>query len=289
MEYSKEDLKLLQLCEELILKEVDRICIENGIDYFIGGGTAIGQKRHGGFIPWDDDIDINMSRSDYNKFISIAYAKLPEYLFLQNHITDKNFSKLYSKVRLKDTKFIEYQYRNSKIEQGIYIDVFPMDSCVNDLQYLKKMNKRAIILYSLYDYRVNPVSNQPISSFFDRIKNVVKYMLHFCLCILPKSFYSNAYYRFIKKHEIDSEYIADFGTAGGKGFIINKNFVFPTKRNSFDLIEVNTPSNIDEFLKIRYGDDYMSLPPIEQRVNHSPYVLDFGEYSFERVMDMINE
>ena len=65
--------------------------------------------------------------------------------------------------------------------------------------------------------------------------------------------------------------------------------MFPTKRNSFDLIEVNTPSNIDEFLKIRYGDDYMSLPPIEQRVNHSPYVLDFGEYSFEKVMDMINE
>lgn len=148
MEYSKVDLELVQLCEELILEEVDKICIKHNIQYFVGGGTVIGQKRHGGFIPWDDDIDINMSRNDYDKFLEVASRELPDYLFLQNHRTDVNFSKLYTKVRLKDTKFVEYQYRNSEMEQGIYIDIFPMDSASNDNEFLTKTDKQVMRLYN---------------------------------------------------------------------------------------------------------------------------------------------
>lgn len=289
MEYTKDSLILLQLCEELILKEVDRICVKHDIQYFIGGGTAIGQRRHGGFIPWDDDIDINMSRSDYNRFLEVASSELPEFLFLQNHETDKNFSKLYSKVRLLGTKFVEFQYRNSKMEQGIYIDVFPMDPALKDEPFLRKMDKNAGLFYSIYDYRVNPSSNQPMKSISDRFRNVFKHLLYYLLCIFPKRTYSNAYYRFLKRNVVESDYLADFGTAGGRGFIVKKDIVFPVKRAQFDMIEVNIPNRIDDFLRIRYGEDYMALPPLEQRVNHSPHTLDFGKYSKDLVLRMIRQ
>lgn len=287
MEYLNEKLLLLQLCEELILKEVDKICVNNGINYFVGGGTAIGQRRHGGFIPWDDDIDINMSRSDYNKFLSIASSELPSFLFLQNHNTDSDFSKLYSKIRLKNTKFVEYQYRNSKMEQGIYIDVFPMDISLNDDQYLRKMDKRIGLYYSLYDYRINPSSNQPMVNLKDRLRNVIKHIIHFLLCVFPKKFYSNSYYSFLLKNKVDSDYLADYATVGGKSFVVDSKLVFPVKRGTFDMIEVNIPNDIDAFLRLRYGDSYMTLPPIEQRINHSPYELDFGEYTKDKVISMI--
>ena len=164
MVYSNEDLQLLQLCEELILKEIDKICIKHNICYFVGGGTALGLRRHGGFIPWDDDIDINMPRDDYNRFLKIAISELPDFLFLQNHNTDANFPRLYSKVRLKGTKFVEYQYRNLKMEQGIFIDIFPMDQALDNVKFLRKMDKRISKCYRLYDLRVNPSSNQPILS-----------------------------------------------------------------------------------------------------------------------------
>ena len=289
MEYLIVDLELVQLCEELILKEVDKICIKHNIQYFVGGGTAIGQKRHGGFIPWDDDIDINMSRNDYDKFLEVASRELPDYLFLQNHRTDVNFSKLYTKVRLKNTKFVEYQYRNSKMEQGIYIDICPMDSAFNESEFLTKMNKQVMRLYKLYDYRINPSSNQPMNGFIERIKNIIKHIVHYILSILPKNYYSSKYYNLLRSNNVESDYIADFGTDNGKGFIIRKDVIFPVKRGQFDQIQVNIPNDIDTFLRTRYGDDYMTLPPEENRVNHSPLVLDFGNYTHDTVYQLLNK
>lgn len=289
MEYSKENLELVQLCEELILKEVDKLCTKHSIQYFVGGGTAIGQKRHGGFIPWDDDIDINMSRNDYDRFLKVASRELPDYLFLQNHRTDVNFSKLYTKVRLKDTKFVEYQYRNIEMEQGIYIDIFPMDSARNDNEFLAKMDKQVIRLYTLYDYRVNPSSNQPINGCIDLLKNLIKHIIHYILSIMPKNYYSNRYYKLLKSNNVESDYIADYGTEKGKSFIIKKDVIFPVIRGQFDRIQVNIPNDIDIFLRTRYGDDYMTLPPEEKRVNHSPLVLDFGNYTKDVVGQLLNK
>ena len=289
MEYSKEDLELVQLCEELILKEVDKLCTKHNIMYFVGGGTAIGQKRHGSFIPWDDDIDINMVRNDYDKFLDVALRELPDYLFLQNHRTDVNFSKLYTKVRIKNTKFVEYQYRNSEMEQGIYIDVFPMDSAPNDSDFLTKMDKQVLHLYTLYDYRVNPSSNKPMNGYIERLRNIIKHIIHYILSILPKDFYSDKYYKLLESNTVESDYMADFGTDNGKSFIIRKDVVFPVKRAKFDRIQVNVPNDIDTFLRTRYGDNYMMLPPKEKRVNHSPFVLDFGNYTHDTVNQLLNK
>ena len=70
--YDEETLQRLQRTELKILKEFDTLCRENGIRYFGCGGTAIGAVRHGGFIPWDDDIDVGMLRRDYERFLKVA-------------------------------------------------------------------------------------------------------------------------------------------------------------------------------------------------------------------------
>lgn len=111
-----------------ILLEVDRVCRRNSISYWLGSGTMLGAVRHGGFIPWDDDIDIEMTLADYQRFLRVAPAELPSYLRLQNSSTDPLFLLSFTKVR--DTRYVivesgpdlssHYRYN------GYFIDVFPM-------------------------------------------------------------------------------------------------------------------------------------------------------------------
>lgn len=106
--YYGEELKKVQECELEILAEVIKVCNENSIEYFVIGGTALGAVRHSGFIPWDDDIDIGMTRDDYERFLKIAPSKLKSDLFLQYYVTEPNSPTYFAKVRKNNTQFVEY-------------------------------------------------------------------------------------------------------------------------------------------------------------------------------------
>ena len=111
-----------------ILIEVDRICMKHGIRYWLSSGTLIGALRHDGFIPWDDDLDIEMMRSDYLRLMKILPEELPEWLVLQNDETDPNYFFFYAKVRDRRSRMLEQNgYDRLWKEQGIYIDIFPME------------------------------------------------------------------------------------------------------------------------------------------------------------------
>ena len=111
-----------------ILIEVDRICKKHQIEYWLSSGTLIGALRHNGFIPWDDDLDIEMMRTDYLRLLEVLPRELPDWLALQSDETDPAYFFFYAKVRDRRSLMLENNgYDRMWKEQGIYIDIFPME------------------------------------------------------------------------------------------------------------------------------------------------------------------
>lgn len=117
----------LQRAELRLLENFIDVCEKLGLTYFLVCGSALGAAKYGGFIPWDDDIDVALPRDDYEKFCRMAGDMLPEYCFLQNYKTDPAFPMIFSKIRDKRTTYIEKSMAELDICHGVYIDVFPLD------------------------------------------------------------------------------------------------------------------------------------------------------------------
>ena len=109
-----------------ILRVVDAICRKNNIPYFLESGTLLGAVRHGGFIPWDDDLDISVMRTDYPRLRKALQEQLPENIGFQDWTTDCNYPMLIGKIRDKKSYF-EEEYSKHLTYKGIYIDVFPLE------------------------------------------------------------------------------------------------------------------------------------------------------------------
>lgn len=123
---SSELAELHQALLKLLL-EFDRVCRYAGIPYQLGAGTLLGAVRHRGFVPWDDDIDVCLLRSDYERFLKVASNLLAPGFFLQHQGVESKYPHLFAKLRLDHTEFITPEYQNLGIHQGIYIDIFPFD------------------------------------------------------------------------------------------------------------------------------------------------------------------
>ena len=126
------DLKALQKKEIEILQAVHNACTELGIKYVIMHGTLLGAVRHKGFIPWDDDIDICMERDSYDIFIHEGHKYLPKNLRIQHVIYEDECPNIYAKVRDCNTTFLHSEHIDLSINQGVFIDVFPLDRLVNN-------------------------------------------------------------------------------------------------------------------------------------------------------------
>lgn len=128
IELDKNTLRQLQLTELELMQEVDRICRKNRIKYSLDGGTLLGAVRHGGFIPWDDDADIMMSRAEYDRFYEACKTDLDwNRYFLQEFRTDKDYRWGYSKLRKNGTVFLREGQEHVKCHSGICIDIFIFD------------------------------------------------------------------------------------------------------------------------------------------------------------------
>ncbi|HEY9551187.1 MAG TPA: LicD family protein, partial [Prevotella sp.] len=124
--YSQQNLRACQLKQLAILEEIDRICKRHGIEYWLDGGTLLGAVRHGGFIPWDDDIDIAMTLEDCRHFEAVAQDELPPHLFLQTRRTDPNVPQSMPKIRDLRSLYIESADTfEAEYSKGIFVDIFP--------------------------------------------------------------------------------------------------------------------------------------------------------------------
>lgn len=142
-DYDPAVLRRLQLTILDILKDIDSICKENNIEYYIAYGTALGAVRHGGFIPWDDDIDICMTREAYDRFLEVMPNAMPEKYDLLDIKNTNKYSMCFAKVSKKGTKFKEKVGTAEGYEQGIFVDVFPLDYAPDDEKERKMVAKKA--------------------------------------------------------------------------------------------------------------------------------------------------
>lgn len=124
---TNKELRKMQLLQVDMLVELDRLCRKYDIKYTMSGGTMLGAIRHKGYIPWDDDADINMLREEYEKFKKVANELNPSICFFQDHETDKNYRWGYGKIRRTDTVFVRTGQEHINCKTGVYIDIFPFD------------------------------------------------------------------------------------------------------------------------------------------------------------------
>lgn len=126
-QYMEDHRRAVQLKQLDILKEIDALCQRHHIDYWLDGGTILGAVRHGGFIPWDDDIDIAMRLDDLPRFVEVAKQELPEHLYIQTPDTDRNVRLPIFKVRDKNSFLVENADDFTRpYGKGLYVDIFPM-------------------------------------------------------------------------------------------------------------------------------------------------------------------
>lgn len=111
-----------------MLKEFDRICRRHDIPYMLFAGTALGAQRHGGFIPWDDDLDVIMLRPAYQRFLEVAESELDGAYYLQKEFSD-HWPMFFSKLRKNGTACMEkFRPKDQLMHQGVYMDIFPCDA-----------------------------------------------------------------------------------------------------------------------------------------------------------------
>lgn len=253
------ELELLHQCHLELLDEFDRVCDLLGLSYFLDSGTALGAVRHGGFIPWDDDVDVGMLREDYEIFMCEGQVLVGDKFFIQNRDTEPNYGKFGGKLRMNNTYFPD-KSSVSFNNQGIYIDIYPFDFVSDDrdeaLQDLS-ISRRFVRLVRLRDAKG------------DR-KQLGKRIFSSFLQLLPKKWLDSKYERFCQKYnDKGTHYLTcySYRMTNTMDLIFPKDAMIPSKKIKFEDREYEIMNNPDVYLKTMYG-DYMKLPPEDKRVCH---------------------
>lgn len=239
-----------------VIKYIDKLCRENGITYYIMGGTALGAVRHGGFIPWDDDLDIFMTPAEYSKFKKVFEKDNSDQFVIQEWRTTEKYLE-YAKVRLNGTTFIEEVYKDRKdMHHGIYVDIMilhkvPKSGFVQKLVYFES---KFVTLYALSQRNWKP-------------KTKGRAIVLKSLKIMPCKLMANiAYHRIYKYDDMKDDYMYCYWITPAKfrnGLFEPDFFSNPIDIPFEDTVLMGS-KKINEYLKYRYG-DYMKPPSEEAR------------------------
>ncbi len=270
-----EQLLKLQSLELEIAKEIKRICEKNDIKYFITAGSLLGAVRHGGFIPWDDDMDIGMLRKDYDRFLAACKTDLDDRFFLQTWDTDPEYPFSYAKIRLEGTRFIEKFSEQTSMHNGLFVDVFPYDN-VPDLKILQKIQG---LKYFICKRILWIKKGFGMSMLQESKKQALKYrsflvFSKFFSCEHTKKYFIKTQTKY--NNRVTQKIVAD-GSYTYKKESILKRWVEQLEPVDFETEKFLTFKDRIEYLKYFYG-DYLKLPPIEARNGHLSVFVDFGPY-----------
>lgn len=242
-------LRLHQMRMLSILKFVDGVCRKHKINYWLSSGTLLGAVRHSGFIPWDDDLDIEMLKSDYDKLMKVLPPELPENLILQTTYTDKNYVAPYSKLRETNSSISEVNNIGTNYKyNGIYIDIFYLEPMPYFLSWFASKLHGYIYLLS---YKKNDDMG------------IKKWIMRSFLFLLNRVLYPLL--RFVSKLLHPNELRLGLGSGFMGARVMND--IFPLKKMNFEGSLFWVPCNSDGYLTRLYG-NYMKLPDLDKLSNH---------------------
>lgn len=254
----KESLRRAQLKMLDILKEIDRICKTHHISYWIEGGTLLGAMRHGGFIPWDDDLDVSMMREDYDKFLQVASEELPATMFLQTRSSDPGIAFRACKVRDLNSYIADGDDNNSAdYQKGIFVDVFPYDYAPS--RWRKMMGKvaRAICIADTTLHKPHCYSwHSVVSLLYFGIKRPLCLMVWRLACAIT----GNRQYVAIDPY---------FSWCRAIHPVAN---IFPLAEVEFEGVRFPAPAHSDDYLATLYG-NWRQIPPKEKQQIHSMIIV----------------
>lgn len=278
-QYEPEVLKKLQQTQLGILKDFISLCEKYDLTYIMLGGTGIGVVRHQGFIPWDDDIDVAMPRKDYDVFLAMLEKEMGDKYHIQTPLTDPDYCCNVTHMQKKGTRFVPYVSRNMGCDLCISIDIFPMDNMPDDEKARRAQLKKTWILNKLIFLCGTGEPIIPLTGVKKKAAAVICRMIHMILKVLhvkPAFLYKMLVKEATRYNDQPSEYINAFEVTMSHKAYISRTELYPLRKMKYEGIEVTMPNKYDRYLRRLFG-DYMTMPPEEKRVNHCPYILDFGE------------
>lgn len=254
-----------------LLSEVDETCRKNNLRYFLIGGTLLGAVRHGGFIPWDDDIDIAMPRDDFKKFISITQSNQRSIYYLDYKTNNRKYWLPFAKIRMKNTAYLESSIKRNLEKDGFWVDIFPLDYTKNSKKSYLFLKKKIIKFLSSILFNKNSKTIKDTYGF--------KRILFVIIKMVPNSLIFNIRDKIMQSENSD---ICSYYINYGSQYSVDKqthdiNQIFPTKKISFEGRWFQAPKNSDYILTNIYGKNYMKLPPREKRITHNPRYIRFKD------------
>lgn len=267
-EYKAQVLRQCQLKQLSILEEIDRICRKQNINYWLDGGTLLGAVRHGGFIPWDDDIDIAMTLDDLKRFVQVAPAELPETLRLQLpeslHLGDglatEPTKEPIVKVRDLNSFYVEGSDNfDANYEKGLYVDIFPFipypgvsRSFVR--RFARGIGKSYSILTKAHYYSLRSCAEL---FWFGGKYLLFRFIWRMACLLRPAS---------------RADHLGNILVNNGYGIMHTTSKTFPLSTLPFEGKEFPVPGDVDAYLSDLYR-NYMEVPPPEKRKIHSVFIL----------------
>lgn len=253
-----ESLKKVWAAQMDMLLLVKDVCEKNNITFFLTYGSLLGAIRHGGMIPWDDDIDITMDRENYEKFIKIAPEQFPEGYFFQNFHTEDASHIIFTKIRKEDTTAInsfEKPY-NYHFNQGIFLDVFPLDrvpdsqkerdSLLKKYMFWKRQANRWARMFDCSTYHFVRKQVMLLLPLILMIRLVIKiFRIPNIPCVVME--------KLVKKYnDMDTKYLSNYFF--GIMYLWPVEYFNKAKMVNFEFTEMPVPEGSEDILTRTYGD-----------------------------------
>lgn len=258
----------IRAIELSLLNELDKICEKENFQYSLAGGTLLGAVRHGGFIPWDDDIDVLMPREDYEKFIDYCYVNQTNFDLFSCRSNDE-YEGTISIISDRSTILVDPFGHIGNYKKGIVIDIFPIDGAGNTVEeakniYSKTRFKREMLNACAWKYFS-----------FSKTRSIIYEPIRFLFFIISRLFNPNKLAKQLdalyKNNRLqDYKYATCFSGSYREKEILRREVYTELCKMMFEGREYRCMVHFDEYLTKLYG-DYMKLPPKDKQISHHVY------------------